>query len=66
VARKIGLAFKQPYLASGSKCYLSAGVGTALYPVDGETLQRLLKSADGRMYGLKRTTKSRHEKDGLG
>jgi diguanylate cyclase (GGDEF)-like protein len=62
LARKIQLAFKQPYLVGGSKCYLSASIGTALYPVDGETLEALLKSADGRMYGLKRATKNRHEK----
>ena len=28
LARKIGLAFKQPYLVGGSKCYLSASIGT--------------------------------------
>jgi diguanylate cyclase (GGDEF)-like protein len=62
LARNIELAFKEPYLVGGSKCYLSASIGTALYPVDGETVEHLVRSADGRMYGLKRARKSRHEK----
>lgn len=66
LARNIQLAFKRPYLVSGSNCYLSASIGTALYPADGETLALLLNSADGRMYGLKRATKSRHECDAAG
>jgi diguanylate cyclase (GGDEF)-like protein len=62
LVRNIQTAFKQPYVISGSNCYLSASVGTATYPADGETLKILLERADSRMYGLKRATKSRHEK----
>ena len=55
LARDIKLAFKKPFVIEGAPAtYLSASVGTALSPADGETLETLLKSADSRMYGLKR------------
>ena len=62
LARDLKLAFKQPFLVDGTQLYLSASIGTALYPTDGRTLRLLLKSADSRMYGLKRAVKGRAEK----
>ena len=62
LSRDIQLVFKQPFLLNGTTTYLTASIGAALYPGDGETLARLLRSADSRMYGLKRARKSRHEK----
>lgn len=55
-------AFKEPFTLNGAATYLAASIGTALYPSDGETLSDLLRTADSRMYGLKRARKSRHEK----
>ena len=60
--RNIENAFKEPLVVKGAHRYLSASVGSALYPTDGKTLVDLLKAADSRMYGLKRARKSRHEK----
>jgi len=62
LSRDLQHAFKEPFTANGSTIYLAASIGTALYPSDGETLIDLLRSADSRMYGLKRARKSRHEK----
>jgi len=62
LSRDIQCALGEPYLVHNANYHLSASVGTALYPTDGETLKLLLKSADSRMYGLKRALKSRHEK----
>ena len=62
LSRDLQLAFKEPFTPNGATTYLAASIGTALYPVDGETLVGLLRSADSRMYGLKRARKSRHEK----
>ena len=60
--RNIEDAFKEPFVVNGLHRYLSASVGTALYPADGETHEDLLKAADSRMYGLKRAHKGRQEK----
>ena len=62
LVRNIETAFDDPYVISGSNYYLSASVGTAVYPDDGETLTILLRRADSRMYGLKIATRSRQEK----
>jgi diguanylate cyclase (GGDEF)-like protein len=62
LSRDLQLAFDEPYVVHDTKCHLTSSVGTALYPKDGDTLELLLKSADSRMYGLKRAFKTRHEK----
>ena len=62
LSRDLQLAFKKPFTLNGATTYLAASIGAALYPGDGETLVDLLRSADSRMYGLKRARKSRHEK----
>ena len=62
LSRNLQLAFKEPFRVHNTNCHLSASIGAALYPTDGKTLELLLKSADSRMYGLKRALKSRHEK----
>ena len=62
LARDLKLALKRSFLVDGTQSYVSASIGTALYPTDGRTLRLLLKSADSRMYGLKRARKRQHEK----
>ena len=63
IARDIKLAFKKPFAIEGAvKTHLSASIGTALFPADGETLETLLKSADSRMYGLKRALRRQTQK----
>jgi diguanylate cyclase (GGDEF)-like protein len=62
LSRNLQFAFKEPFRVHNTNCHLSASIGTALYPTDGKTLELLLKSADSRLYGLKRALKSRHEK----
>lgn len=62
LSRDLHLAFKEPFTVNGATIYLAASIGTALFPSDGETLVELIRTADLRMYGLKRARKSRHEK----
>jgi len=62
LARDLQRVFKEPYSVDHTHCYLSGSIGTALYPEDGTTLELLLKSADSRMYSMKRAFKTRHEK----
>lgn len=60
--RNVENVFKEPFVVKGAHRYLSASVGAALFPVDGKTHEDLLKTADSRMYGMKRATGGRHEK----
>jgi diguanylate cyclase (GGDEF)-like protein len=60
--RNVENAFKEPFVVKGAHRYLSASVGAALFPADGKTHEDLLKTADSRMYGMKRATGGRHEK----
>jgi diguanylate cyclase (GGDEF)-like protein len=62
LVRDLKLAFKRPFLVDGTQVYVSASIGAAPYSTDGPTLRLLLKSADSRMYGLKRSVKGRTEK----
>ena len=62
LSRDLQGVFKEPYAVDHTHCYLSGSIGTALHPEDGATLELLLKSADSRMYGMKRALKTRHEK----
>ena len=62
LSRDLQLAFKEPFTLNGATTYLAPSIGTALYPSDGETLSDLLRTADSRMYGLKRARKSQHDK----
>jgi diguanylate cyclase (GGDEF)-like protein len=64
LSRNLQRVFKEPYSVDHTHCYLSGSIGTALYPEDGTTLELLLKSADSRMYGMKRALKSRHSSFG--
>jgi diguanylate cyclase (GGDEF)-like protein len=62
LSRDLRLAFKEPYLTQESRYYLTASIGTALYPDDGDTYELLVKVADSRMYDVKRALRSRHQK----
>lgn len=52
-ARAILRGFETPIQAAGQEIYLSAAVGFALYPVDGESPDLLLRAADTAMYDAK-------------
>lgn len=46
VARKILHTFKQPILIRGQEFFISASMGVAVYPQDGEDADQLIKNAD--------------------
>jgi diguanylate cyclase (GGDEF)-like protein/PAS domain S-box-containing protein len=53
VARKLLEAMRQPLLVAGRELRVSASLGLAIGPRDGEDVQTLLKSADTAMYRAK-------------
>lgn len=50
IACKILDAIKRPWLIDGHELFITASIGIALYPNDGETAEILLKNADSAMY----------------
>jgi diguanylate cyclase (GGDEF)-like protein/PAS domain S-box-containing protein len=53
LAQKILSAVSQPFLVAGHELFITASIGIALYPDDGETTDALLNSADTAMYRAK-------------
>ncbi|MCW2608456.1 MAG: hypothetical protein JWO60_3149, partial [Frankiales bacterium] len=53
-AADITTVLRRPYVVAGEPARLGGSVGTALFPDDGTTADRLLAHADGDMYRAKR------------
>ncbi len=53
VARRILRAIPAPVVLEGHTISLSASIGIAIYPVDGEDVETLVKHADAAMYSAK-------------
>jgi diguanylate cyclase (GGDEF)-like protein/PAS domain S-box-containing protein len=58
VARKLLDAAIQPVVLLGQECRVTASVGIAMYPRDGEDEQSLMKNADIAMYSAKEEGKN--------
>jgi diguanylate cyclase (GGDEF)-like protein len=61
VARKLLDEASRPIRINGQECQLSASVGIAIYPGDGDDAQTLLKNADGAMYRAKELGKNGYQ-----
>ena len=59
VARKLLEAMRQPFLVAGRELRVSASLGLAIGPQDGEDVQTLVKSADTAMYRAKDSGRDR-------
>ncbi len=53
VAERILEVMRQPINVSGQECFVTASVGIALYPRDGESVADLMRNADLAMYSVK-------------
>ncbi|NEV63866.1 putative bifunctional diguanylate cyclase/phosphodiesterase [Thiorhodococcus minor] len=53
IAAKIVERLAQPFMIAGQRHWVTASVGIALYPDDGESSERLLMCADTAMYSAK-------------
>jgi len=61
IADKILNELAFPFLMSGQKFHISASIGIAVVPRDGENIDTLLKSADIAMYRVKSSGKNGYE-----
>jgi diguanylate cyclase (GGDEF)-like protein len=50
VARKIIQALERPFSVGAHQLYAGASIGIAIYPVDGTSVERLIRNADAAMY----------------
>ncbi len=55
VAQRILDAMREPIFVSGQECFVTASVGVAVYPRDGDSVVDLLRNADVAMYSVKGT-----------
>jgi diguanylate cyclase (GGDEF)-like protein len=53
VAERILVALRKPFMINGHENFVSASVGLARYPEDGEDAESLLRNADAAMYSVK-------------
>lgn len=61
VIRRIIEALEPPFQISGNEFYVTASVGVAIYPDDGEDAETLLKNADIAMYRAKESGKNNYQ-----
>jgi diguanylate cyclase (GGDEF)-like protein len=60
-AEKIIKSFDVPFQIDGHELYVSISIGIALYPVDGESIDTLIKNADIAMYDSKAKGRNRFQ-----
>ena len=53
VAQRVLEALREPIFVSGQECFVTASVGVAIFPRDGETVVDLLRNSDVAMYSVK-------------
>lgn len=53
VAQRVLDALREPIFVSGQECFVTASVGVALFPRDGNTVVDLLRNSDVAMYSVK-------------
>ena len=53
VAQRILESLREPIFVSGQECFVTASVGVAIFPRDGNTVVDLLRNSDVAMYSVK-------------
>lgn len=61
IAEKILAVFDKPFILHEHECYITASLGIALYPHDGESIGLLIKNADMAMYKAKSKARNQYE-----
>ncbi len=60
IADKFLESLRRPFTLDGNEVYISASIGIAVYPTDGESIDELLRHADMAMYHVKAQGKNGH------
>jgi len=60
IAGKFLDTFRQPFILEDNEFHISASIGIAVYPEDGESIDELLRHADMAMYHVKALGKNGH------
>ncbi|MFG6416731.1 putative bifunctional diguanylate cyclase/phosphodiesterase [Roseateles sp. DC23W] len=53
VAQRVLEALREPIFVGGQECFVTASVGIAIYPRDGQSMADLLRNSDVAMYAVK-------------
>jgi len=61
VAQRFIEMLSQPFVLDGHEVFVTASIGLAVYPVDGEDVDTLLKNADAAMYYAKEQGKNNYQ-----
>ncbi|MFW5996020.1 MAG: EAL domain-containing protein [Halanaerobiaceae bacterium] len=61
IINKILKLFKNPFCLEGKEFFMTTGIGAALYPGDGETVETLIKNADMALYKAKSYGNNQYE-----
>jgi diguanylate cyclase (GGDEF)-like protein len=60
IAEKFLKCLQEPFMLDGHEVHVSASIGIAVYPADGETIDDLIRHADMAMYQVKALGKDGH------
>lgn len=58
VSERLGDALTRPFMIDGHQLRLGASIGRAVYPIDADTPDGLLRAADAAMFAVKRSTRA--------
>jgi diguanylate cyclase len=58
VSDRLAAALTRPFMIDGHRLRLGASIGRAVFPIDAETPDGLLRSADAAMFAVKRSTRT--------
>lgn len=61
IASKLIEALQKPFHLSANEIHITASIGIAMYPIDGEDVDTLVKNADIAMYRAKENGKNQYE-----
>lgn len=61
VAKKLTQSLNEPFLLNGRAVKISASIGIAVFPTDGESIEELMRHADMAMYQAKNAGRNSHE-----
>jgi diguanylate cyclase (GGDEF)-like protein len=58
ISDRLAAALTTPFVIDGHQLHLGASIGRAVFPIDAEDPDGLLRSADAAMFGVKRSSRA--------